>query len=137
VYIDKNPHQRVSSNMNFLKKNIVLIFYSYLVLVFLLHILPVNGQNSILNNNYIFKIRLDYIGHFILFGLLSWLGLIYWKLRNQNIYITITIIVFLALGYEIIQYFIPWRTFNINDLVANGVGMGLGMIVFFLFIKFF
>ena len=30
---------------------------------------------------------------------------------------------------EAIRYFLPWRTFNINDLLANLSGVGFGMLM--------
>jgi glycopeptide antibiotics resistance protein len=68
-----------------------------------------------------------------MFGILGWLGLTYRKLKKQNIFVTFILLIILALGLEIIQYFIPWRTFNVNDMTANGVGVGLGMIVYKVF----
>jgi VanZ family protein len=33
---------------------------------------------------------------------------------------------FFAAGTEGLQYFLPWRAFNLNDLLANGLGILVG-----------
>ena len=35
-----------------------------------------------------------------------------------------------AFGLEFIQYYLPYRAFNINDLIANGIGIAIGTIFF-------
>jgi VanZ family protein len=70
-----------------------------------------------------------------MFGILGWLGMTYWKLTKRNIFIPLILLLSLAFGLEIIQYFIPWRAFNINDLVANEVGVTCGTFCFIIFKK--
>jgi len=41
---------------------------------------------------------------------------------------------FLAFILEAVQYLIPWRTFNVNDLFANIFGVGIGVVIL-LFLK--
>ena len=38
----------------------------------------------------------------------------------------------LVVGAEGVQYFLPYRAFNVNDMISNviGVMLGLGIIVF-------
>ncbi len=35
---------------------------------------------------------------------------------------------FFAAGTEGLQYFLPWRAFNVNDLLANGLGVLLSLL---------
>ncbi len=126
--------------MNTIKKYITPILFSYLAVLLLVHILPINGKESVLNNNYILSIRLDYLGHAIMFGVLTILGLIYVKKKRKSIsYSVIAFSLFtlllVAVSMEGLQYVISWRSFNVNDLVANGVGVGLAYVIFILIIN--
>ena len=117
-----------------LKNHATLIFWFYSVVVVLLCILPINGSESSLNNTYILNIRFDYLVHIFLF--IPWMLL--WKLYSKtsfhhNIGKTFGVIsigLLFAFGSELIQYFLPYRTFNINDLMANIAGIGIGIIFF-------
>jgi len=39
-----------------------------------------------------------------------------------------------AAGSEGLQYLLPWRAFNVNDLLANGLGVLLGFLSIRLFL---
>ena len=112
----------------FIKKHISKTFFFYLVVLFLLSILPINGKESALNNNYILTIRLDYLGHFGIMCILSFLGIILAKIKQQNIWLISLFIFFFAASSEFLQMIIPWRAYNINDLMANFVGVIIGIL---------
>ena len=98
------------------------------MILLLLSTLPLNGTNSVLNNSYTLNIRWDYLIHALLYipmiPLLS-----YYKVKMGTINI-ILIALILAISLEAIQYIIPWRTFNVNDLVSNILGVGIGFVFF-------
>lgn len=79
----------------------------------------------------------DKLGHFCLFGLLT-LGANFtfklkcYTLRTFNIYIGSTVIFGFVLVEELSQYFIPNRTLDATDLLADF----LGIITFSLITKF-
>ncbi|MFT4805488.1 MAG: VanZ family protein [Psychroserpens sp.] len=107
----------------------------YTVGILLLVILPINGKDQVfghLNNTYIINIRLDYISHFLLF--IPWVAIVYLTFGkevaffNFDTYTLISLLTF-AIFAESIQYFLPYRTFNINDLLANVFGVLLGIIL--------
>ncbi|WP_405630050.1 VanZ family protein [Pseudoalteromonas sp. Ld20] len=78
----------------------------------------------------------DKVGHFCLFGLLT-LGINFvFKLKSYsliscNIYVGSTVVFLLALVEELSQYYIPNRTLDAFDLLADI----LGIITFSLFTK--
>lgn len=113
---------------HFLRNNISTFLFSYFIILFLLNVLPINGKDSALNNNYVLQIRLDYLGHFIAYGLLGVLGFLYAKAQRMNVWLAIAILISFAVAVEFVQKLIFWRTFNINDLVANTFGTGLGIV---------
>ncbi len=115
-------------------KRMRFIFISYTIILVLLAILPINSSGSAINNTYIISIRLDYLLHFAIF--LPWIFLL-WKVTGvsykSNFYKTV-LYVLLGLAFaaatEMIQYFLPYRAFNINDMIANGLGMLIGSVFF-------
>ena len=38
---------------------------------------------------------------------------------------------------EVIQFFLPYRVFNVYDILANFIGIALGMIIFVIFTGFY
>lgn len=85
-----------------------------------------------MNNNYILQIRLDYLGHFIAYGILGILGFSYAKSKQIRPRFAVTFLLAFAISTEFLQKLISWRSFNINDLVANIMGAGmsaLGIII--------
>jgi len=119
----------------FLKNNIVSrTFIVYTIGIILLCTLPINSSESGLNNNYLVSIRFDYLAHFVLF--IPWMFLLK-KTSNfsfkKNINSTaglILVALLFALSTELIQYYLPFRAFNINDLVANGIGIIIGSLFY-------
>jgi len=70
----------------------------------------------------------DKLGHFCLFGLLT-LGVNFaFKLKSYtlisfNIYVGSTVVFFFVLLEELSQYFIPSRTLDITDVLADIIGI--------------
>jgi VanZ family protein len=111
------------------------IAVSYTALIILLSVLPINNSNSFLNNQFILSFRLDYLVHFGIF--IPWMFLI-WLFTGERFKNTpwkplrwILVGLILAVTTECIQYFLPYRAFNINDLVANILGVLVGSVFFF------
>jgi len=127
-------------------KNVKSILFTYIAVLILLAVLPINGTNSILNNNYLLNIRWDYLVHALVYIPLVPLIIIVQIKTGRNVQLhgratlsfrTLNIIIIsllYAFSLEGIQYFLSYRAFNINDMVANGVGVILGSI-FYLILK--
>ncbi len=111
------------------------IWWVYTCLILLLVALPLNGKDQFfgkLNDNYILEIRLDYISHAMLF--IPWVLALHfgWE-RSPRSFIQSVLSFVLALafaaGCEFLQLLLPYRTFNINDLAANGLSVCLGYLL--------
>ena len=110
------------------------IFTAYTVMLLLLAILPINRAGSTINHTHIVSIRLDYLLHFSIF--LPWMFLL-WKMVgisfrsnfHQTLYYIFLGLLF-ASAIEAVQYPMPYRAFNINDLLANNMGVMLGAVLF-------
>lgn len=125
----------------FNKTTINYFFYIYTIAIILLCTLPINSPGSESNDFFSINIRFDYLAHFILF--IAWMFL--WrKFTKSNFkeemsrspFLMIPALLF-AFGSELIQYFLPYRTFNVNDLIANSLGVGGGVVFLFLHRKTF
>ena len=111
------------------------LFPVYTALIVFLAVLPINSGDSYLNNNFIVSIRLDYLVHFAIF--VPWmllLRLFTGCTFRSHLWKSLGWIMagFLLAGLtEALQYLIPYRSFNINDLLANMAGVALGSVFFF------
>ena len=108
---------------------------AYTGVVLLLVTLPINGDDQFLgklNDNYVFQIRFDYISHVLLFipwVLFVWLG---WDWLNKPKWVQLGLLtasVGFAVACECIQWPLTYRTFNINDLVSNVLGILMGYLL--------
>lgn len=104
------------------QKRLKTIFWGYLSFIILVSILPINGEEGGLNNNYTFNIRWDYLLHTMAYLPLP--VLMSSKLKNKWIILISALII--AIGLEAVQLIVPFRSFNINDLIANGIGVIMG-----------
>ncbi len=108
---------------------------AYTGIVLLLVALPINGEDQFLgklNDNYVLQIRLDYISHVLLFipwVMFVWLGWDWLKKGRQIQLGLLAASVGFAVACECIQWPLTYRTFNINDLVSNSLGILLGYLL--------
>ena len=111
------------------------ITYSYLLILLLGSVLPLNSVSSTLNDNYTLHIRWDYLLHALVYMPLPvLLGL--WLKKGSWIRIALFTLPVTVL-LEVLQLAIPYRFFNINDLVANCVGAIIGFLLVPVFRKLF
>lgn len=107
------------------------LFGLYVTLIILLVALPLNSSGS-LNNITIITFRGDYFFHALAF--MPWA--FFKHAFNQKFHIWLFIGLLFASSTEAIQYLLPYRAFNVNDLVANGMGVILGSLLSLFFKQF-
>lgn len=100
------------------------LFASYVTLIILLVTLPLNSSGG-LNNITIITFRGDYFFHALAF--MPWA--FFKPAFNQKFLIWLIIGLLFASSTEAIQYLLPYRAFNVNDLVANGIGVLSGLLI--------
>lgn len=99
-------------------------FWIYFVAVVLLIILPINnGDRLNLNNIMIINIRGDYFFHALVF--IPWA--FFMLAMRQKAWLWLLLGLLFSTGTEMLQYLLPYRRFNINDLISNSLGIVLGM----------
>ena len=96
-------------------------FAGYLAVLILLMVLPINGKNSKINHTYILSFRLDYIFHVLLF--LPWMFFKGLFPSSAGLLTWLIIGIFIAGAVETLQALLPYRSFNINDLAGNIIGV--------------
>ncbi|MBR9999833.1 MAG: VanZ family protein [Cyclobacteriaceae bacterium] len=114
-------------------------FWSFLMLLFML--VPFNDLKPV--PRFDFEL-MDKMVHIFIFGTHSFLMAGYLK-KEQKItdlttgFFPAIIILSFLYGFliEILQYFIPERSFEIFDLIANFIGILLGTLIFYLKFNFF
>jgi glycopeptide antibiotics resistance protein len=103
---------------------------AYTLLIMVFAILPLNATSLVLNNIYIVSIRLDYLVHFAIF--IPWMFLVRMAyhvsfredLKRALLWVLVGLL--LACISEGVQYFLTYRSYNINDLLGNIIGVILG-----------
>ncbi len=112
-------------------RNIKLLTWLYLLILVLGAVLPLD-KGEVLGNTYVLELRSDYLIHVLISLPLPLL--IALSLRHLGgLWIRVLVFSILIVSFcEGIQLLIPYRTFNINDLLANGVGALLGLVAAFI-----
>lgn len=125
-------------NFNFLK---YLLWIYLAVLIFGTVLKTTDPEQMKLSDKYILNIRWDYIMHAIVYLPLPLL--LNWNYTGKTgkkdngktrlagkTWLNFFLALFIATGLEVFQMLIPYRTFNVNDLLANGLGAILGFPLF-------
>ena len=102
------------------------IAFFYIIIVFLIAILPINPEQSTANTTYMLGIRLDYIFHVIFF--IPWMSFsfLFDQPSTRKLWFWFLGGLLFAACAEGLQYFTPYRSFNFKDLMANACGLILG-----------
>jgi VanZ family protein len=108
------------------------LFYGYTVLVVVLSVIPFSGiVQEPMNETHVVTIRLDYLVHsavFFVWGLIGWW---YCKKTAKRLSLLFEVGVVMAVGTEYAQRWIPWRGYNVNDVIGNVSGVLLAYVVIF------
>lgn len=116
------------------KMNFKLLFGVYIVLHLVLALVVFNLEDKVSAEGIKLKFRVDYFAHMLAF--MPWSVWGYW-LKMNKIHWFIAGIIF-AMTMEGLHYFVPYRVFNIIDLLSNmlGVLLGFGLLNLWLYSRF-
>ncbi|MHC1776967.1 MAG: VanZ family protein [Lentimicrobium sp.] len=106
-----------------------ILFWLYIGAIFLLVTLPINSAGE-LNNVTILRFRGDYFFHALLF--MPWA--FFQPAMCFRTWQWLAMGLLFACGSEGVQYLLPYRAYNVNDLVSNGLGVVLGSLVYWIFL---
>lgn len=117
------------------KKFIGLSSISYIIFIVLINMLPLNNSSVNLDSFKVGSIKLEHLIHFFLylpsiffiFQLLPFVSSFLLKYRLR-------LSIFLSLAFsimsELIQIFLSYRSFSMNDLISNFFGAIIGSVLF-------
>ena len=105
------------------------IFLVYVVFIMLLAIAPL-GNSGVLNKTTILSFRADHILHVLQF--IPWAFFCVKINQGNTKYLPLWFLwgIFFAVVSEGVQYLLPYRSFNISDMLANGIGVAAGFVIF-------
>ncbi len=107
---------------------------AYILVIITLAVFPFSqaGLKSV-NTIYVVSFRLDHIIHLLVFAPFYSLVALSFppKIFLQNIVIAV-VVIFTSLAAEYVQFYLPYRTFNPADLLANLGGAILGWLFWYL-----
>ena len=102
------------------------VFWVYFFAILVLIAIPVGNEHMAnLNNIYLLRFRGDYILHALMF--LPWCFLL--PTARLPIWWWLAAGIAFAAGTEGLQYLLPYRAFNINDMIANALGVIMGFVL--------
>ncbi|MBO4773713.1 MAG: VanZ family protein [Bacteroidales bacterium] len=102
----------------------------YFVALLLLMWLPLNGVVAL--DNYVFGLRADHLLHASVYlPCIYFLG----KLVRKPVMALWLLSVGIGLLTEGVQYLLPYRGFDVNDLLANAIGVSLGLFLLLYFLR--
>lgn len=103
----------------------------YLFMLLFLMWAPLNGLGVPLNN-FVFGIRLDHLLHASVYIPCSFFIMDFAFLKRgkgEGMGKALLLALLIAFTTETVQYYLPYRGFDINDMVANFLGVSLGWLV--------
>lgn len=111
------------------------LFWLWLIILIVINVIPLgNDVKSGMSGTKLWNFRLDYLLHLAMILVFAWIWLlgklmdIMWFSNMETLKYS-AVIVLCAIGLELLQFLLPWRTFNPMDMIFNLTGAMLGIIV--------
>lgn len=102
------------------------LFILYILAVFLFNVLPLGFVEKIQEPLW-GEFRLDYLSHALIF--LPWIFFhLCFPTQKKRLWFVVGLVI--ALLIEGIQYYLPYRGFNMYDIIFNVVGLLMGYLLF-------
>lgn len=100
---------------------------AFLIWLFAVLLLSTIPNNEILTQGPLAFDRHGYFQHVLAYGIGAGIG--YYSTIFSHKWKILTLVLLWGIGLEIVQYWLPYRSFNIFDILANLSGLILAMIV--------
>jgi glycopeptide antibiotics resistance protein len=105
------------------------LFYVYLIAIVGISAIPIGDSGSLSRVTVVNVLRLDYLLHSLLF--IPLVSLWRFGLPGHSWWMILGGGIILAACCELIQMWLPYRGYNINDLIGNMTGVLLGIPVYY------
>lgn len=105
-----------------------ILSYIFLISLILLMVIPIGNTTSLINNTFTIGLRGDYLLHALIY--LPWMfvgRLLFGVKHNRYLWFAVGLVTVLALEY--IQMLLPYRGFNVNDIIAGLIGVLLSFVI--------
>ena len=106
-----------------------ILFILWVVAVTVLSVLSYSGSIGLL-----MSIKLTssgFVVHCIAYFVGMWLCYLAFDRKNISFVLwTGVLVLFYSVVLEVVQFYLPYRTFNVYDVVANGVGIGAFCLIY-------
>lgn len=107
--------------MSINRKYIIIAFLLYVLFIIFLVSFPFSTTRDF-KNIAVINLRGDYIIHVLMFG--PWV--VFNTVFRLSTIFWVALGITFAAGTEFVQHFMSYRTFNVNDLIANLAGILIG-----------
>lgn len=102
-----------------------IFFMAWFSLILILSIIPDNSPDTLKIDLY--ELSLDYLKHFFVY---LPLGFSFMCIKRNATILNILLVLLVVSLPEVLQYFIPYRTYNPFDLLANFIGTITGIVLY-------
>ena len=114
------------------KKSVLFTRIIYILLIIMIGIMSIipNAELDRVSDTY--KLFSGgYLFHILAYGLFCFFALLYnITYQRHSLVIILLFISVYSIILEVIQYFLPYRTFNLYDILANLIGIAIGLSLF-------
>ena len=117
------------------RKHYFIFSLIWFTVILFLSILPSSTSDTLALEG--FEMRLDYLLHFLIYFPIGF-AMMRWNKgdrKSKEVIYTIILLLFFSMVPELLQYFIPYRTFNPFDLLFNMAGTIVGCLTVILIVN--
>jgi len=117
------------------KKTVIFIRIIYILLMILIGIMSIIPDTALDKVSDTYKLFSGgYLFHILAYGVFCFFALMYnITYQRHSLFIMLLFISIYSIILEVIQYFLPYRTFNLYDILASLIGVTVGVVFFFLY----
>ena len=117
------------------KKTVIFIRIIYILLMILIGIMSIIPDTALDKVSDTYKLFSGgYLFHILAYGVFCFFALLYnITYQRHSLFIMLLFISIYSIILEVIQYFLPYRTFNLYDILASLIGVAVGVVFFFLY----
>jgi VanZ family protein len=117
------------------KKSVLFTRIIYILLIILIGIMSIIPDTALDKVSDTYKLFSGgYLFHILGYGVFCFFALLYnITYQRHSLFIMLLFISIYSIILEVIQYFLPYRTFNLYDILASLIGVAVGVVFFFLY----
>lgn len=117
------------------KKTVLFIRIIYILLMILIGIMSIIPDTALDKVSDTYKLFSGgYLFHILGYGVFCFFALLYnITYQRHSLFFILLFISIYSIILEVIQYFLPYRTFNLYDILASLIGVAVGVVFFFLY----